>query len=261
MIIEDLTGAHESLYCVCLEDWSAEMAEAGDYKAKWYCQMKDKGLRVKLAKDDQGEVGGLIQYIPIEQSFVEGQDLYVVLCIWVHGHKEGRGDFRKRGMGQALLRAAEEDVRGLGARGLVVWGLIIPVFMRASWFKGQGYIKVDRMGLQSLLWKPFSDDAVPPRWFHQKRKPEPVPGKVTVTGFVNGWCTAQNIAFERAKRAAGEYPGQVEFIQHDTLERETFLTWGISDALFVDGKEVRTGPPPSYEKLKRLIEKRVKKLR
>ncbi len=32
------------------------------------------------------------------------------------------------------------------------------------------------------------------------------------------------------------------------------------DGLFIDGKEVRTGPPPSYEKIKRLIEKRVRNL-
>ncbi|MEQ8176040.1 MAG: GNAT family N-acetyltransferase [Syntrophomonadaceae bacterium] len=261
MIIEDLTPEYESLYCVCMEDWSEEMAEAGDHKEKWYCRMKDRGLRVKLAKDDHGEVGGMIQYLPIEQSFVDGRDLYFVLCIFVHGHKKGRGDFSKRGMGQALLKAAEEDARGLGARGVVVWGLIIPAFMRASWFKRQGYIKVDRMGIQALLWKPFSDDAVPPRWIHQKKKPELITGKVTVSGFINGWCPAQNIAFERAKRAAGEFPNQVEFIQYDTHERETFLNWGISDALFVDKKAVWTGPPPSYEKIKRIIEKRVKNLK
>lgn len=260
MIIEDLTPEYESLYCVCMEDWSEEMTEAGNHKEKWFCCMKDKGLRVKLAKDDHGEVGGMIQYLPIEQSFADGRDLYFVLCIFVHGHKEGRGDFSKRGMGQALLKAAEEDARGLGARGLVVWGLIIPAFMRASWFKRRGYRKVDRMGIQSLLWKPFSDDAIPPRWIHQKKKPELIPGKVTVSGFINGWCPAQNIAFERAKRAAAEFPDQVEFKQYDTCEREVFLNWGLSDALFVDDKAIWTGPPPSYEKIRKIIEKRVGKL-
>jgi hypothetical protein len=29
-------------------------------------------------------------------------------------------------------------------------------------------------------------------------------------------------------------------------------------ALFVDGKEVRTGPPPSYEKIRAILAKRVK---
>ena len=114
MKIIDLTDEHRELYFKCLEDWSDEMNEAGDHKACWYEKMKDKGLGVKLAVDDQGKVGGMIQYIPIEHSFAEGQDLYVILCIWVHGYKKGRGNFQKKGMGKALIQAAEEDVRAKG---------------------------------------------------------------------------------------------------------------------------------------------------
>ena len=33
-----------------------------------------------------------------------------------------------------------------------------------------------------------------------------------------------------------------------------------SDALFIDNKQVSTGPPPSYKKIERLIAKRVRKL-
>jgi GNAT superfamily N-acetyltransferase len=111
MIIEDLAPEEEKLYCRCLEDWSDEMKEAGDHKEKWYCSMKDKGLRVKLARDESGVVGGMIQYVPVELSFVNGRNLYFINCIWVHGHKKGRGNFQKKGMGRALLKAAEEDAR------------------------------------------------------------------------------------------------------------------------------------------------------
>jgi hypothetical protein len=34
----------------------------------------------------------------------------------------------------------------------------------------------------------------------------------------------------------------------------------MSDALFIDGREVRNGPPPKYEKIRKKIEKRVKKI-
>jgi len=70
------------------------------------------------------------------------------------------------------------------------------------WFKKQGYTKVDQSGLLGpvLLWKPFSDDSIPPTWIKRKKKPEKNPDKVTVTGFINGWCPAQNIVFERAKQ-------------------------------------------------------------
>jgi len=70
-----------------------------------------------------------------------------------------------------------------------------------------------------------------------------------------------NMVFERAKRAAFEIGDAVVFQEMDTFDRETFLEWGVSDALFIDGKQVRTGPPPSYEKIKKKIVKRVKKLK
>jgi len=87
-------------------------------------------------------------------------------------------------------------------------------------------------------------------------------GKVTITSFVSGWCTAQNIVYERAKRASADHQfgDKVVFQEIDTSDRPTMLEWGTSDALFIDGKELRTGPPPSYEKLRKLIARRVKRL-
>jgi len=259
--IIDLNEENKELYFVCLEDWSAEMKEAGNHKECWYNRMKDKNLGVKLAKDKNGEIGGMIQYIPIEHSFVEGKDLYFIPCIWVHGHKQGRGSFQRGGMGKALLKAAEEDVKNRGARGIAAWGLSLPIWMKASWFKKQGYKKIDKKGMQVLLWKPFSSDAVPPKWVKQQKKPEPIPGKVLVTAFVDGWCQVMNIVHERAKRAAAELGDQVVFQVIDTSDREVFKEWGISDAVFIDDKELRSGPPPSYEKVKKRIAKKVKKLK
>lgn len=261
MKIIDLTPEHESLYFKCLEDWSSEIQEAGDHKARWYRRMKDLGLGVKLALDDRGEVGGMIQYVPIEYSSAEGRDLYFVLCIWVHGHARGRGNFQKKGMGRALLAAAEEDVRARGAKGLAAWGIALPVFMRASWFKKQGYKPADRMGMQVLLWKPFEDSAQPPQWIKAKKRPGSTPGRVEVTAFISGWCPAGNMVMERARRAASEIGQSVEFREVDTWPRDVFAEWGIRDGLFVDGRQVRTGPPPSFDKIKKKIAKRAKKVR
>ncbi len=261
MRVIDLTEEHERLYFVCLEDWCEEMKEAGDHKETWYRKMKDRGLRVKLALDDQGQVGGMIQYVPIEESFAESRDLYFVNCIWVHGYRKGRGNFQKRGMGKALLRAAEADAKELGAKGLVAWGVTLPFFMKASWFRKQGYTRVDKEGMQVLLWKPFADDAVAPKWIKQKKRPGAMPGQVTVTAFLNGWCPAQNLVFERAKRAAFELGDKVVFQGINTFDRQVLLGWGIADGLFIDGRQVRTGPPPSYKKIRRMIAKRARKLR
>ena len=223
-------------------------------------RLRPRGLRVKLTLDDDGRVGGMIHYLPIEQSFVDGHDLYFIPCIWVHGHKKGRGNFQRKGMGKALLAAAEDDVKRLGAKGIAAWGLLLPFWMKASWFKKRGYVKADRNGMAVLLWKPFTDDATPPRWLKRKKKPESIPGRVSVTALVNGWCPVQNIVCERARRAVAELGDRVVFREIDTSEQETLLEWGVPDALFNDDKAVRTGPPPSYKKIRKLAAKRLRRI-
>jgi len=260
MEIIDLNEKYYAIYFACLEDWSDDIKEAGNHKEIWFQEFKKKGLRVKLALENE-KVCGMIQYLPVEYSFIEGKDLYFIQCIWVHGHKQGIGNFQKRGIGTALLKAAEEDVKLLNGKGIAAWGLSLPFWMKASWFKKKGYKKIDKNGIAVLLWKPFSEEAVPPKWIKEKKKSQPIVGKVNVTSFINGWCTVQNTICERAKRASLEFGEKVEFQEISTMNKETINEWGISDALFVDGKQIRTGPPPSYEKIRKKIAKRVKRLK
>ena len=260
MQIKDLEEEHKQTYFFCLEDWSDEMKEAGDHKEKWFERMKDKGLRVKIVVEN-GKVCGMIQYLPIEHSIVEGKDLYFIYCIWVHGYKnKGVGNYQKKGIGKALLQAAEDDVKTLGAKGIAAWGLALPFWMRASWFKKQGFKKVDKESMRVLLWKPFTSDAIPRKWIKEKKEPGKSEGKVNVTAFTNGWCPAMSITFERTKRAASELGDKVEFTEIQTHQPEVFNEWGISDAIYIDGKQLGAGPPPSYEKIKKKIRKRVKRI-
>lgn len=260
MGVIDLRDQYENAYFVCLEDWSPEMEEAGDHKARWFEKMRDRGLRVKLYLDDDGRPIGMIQYVPIEHSPAQGSDLYMILCIWVHGHKEGVGNRQGRGIGSMLLAAAEEDATQLGAKGMVAWGLTMPVWMKASWFKKHGYRRVDRSGMRQLVWKPFASDAQAPRWIEEGPAPSKVPGQVTVTGHLNGWCPASNLVYERAKRAAAELGDRVVFQSIDTSERADFVAHGYLDGVFVDGKTLQRGPPPSYEHIRKVIGKRLRRL-
>jgi hypothetical protein len=132
--------------------------------------------------------------------------------------------------------------------------------MRASWFRKRGYRVADRDGIRHLLWKPFASDAAKPKWIKEQKRPPAVPGRVQVTSFVNGWCPAQNIACERARRAAAACGEGVEFTVLDTSDRATFAEWGITDGLFIDGRRVRFGPPPRFAKIKRQIERRARRL-
>jgi GNAT superfamily N-acetyltransferase len=261
MKIIDLAPEHEDEYCLCLEEWSDEIREAGSHKRDWYERHKGRGLRVKLAVDERGTVGGMIQYLPVEQSPASGSGLYFILCVWVHGYKRGRGNFQGQGMGAALLKAAEEDARALGAEGMAAWGVALPFWMRASWFRKHGYRKADRNGIMVLVWKPFSAGAEAPRWVRPRKKPQAEAGKVVVTGLLNGWCPAMSLVHERARRAAAELGPGIEFREVCTDDRSVFLEWGMSDALFIDGRQLRSGPPPKYGKIRKRIAGRLKRLK
>jgi GNAT superfamily N-acetyltransferase len=260
--IADLSERSKPLFCLCLEDWSPDAKEAGPKRREWLAKSEGLGLRAKLALDDNGVEGGMIQYGPIEHSHVDGSGLYFIYCIHVHGYKQGRGNFRGQGMGTALLVAAEEDARQLGAKGMAAWGVWLPFWMKASWFRKHGYRKADRQGMADLLWKPFTADALPPRWLPSRVVfPEPVPGKVNVTAFTSGWCLAQNLVYERAKRAAAEFSDDVEFREIALSTREDVARWGTADAVFVDSRNLQKGPPPTYGAVRKVIAGRLSRLR
>ncbi|HAZ30044.1 TPA: hypothetical protein DCY65_00505 [Candidatus Acetothermia bacterium] len=125
---------------------------------------------------------------------------------------------------------------------MAAWGVALPFSMRAARFRKHGCRKADRIGIQVLLWKPFAPDAVSPRWNCAMKHSGRVPGVASVVAFVNVWRQAMNLVAERARRAAAGFGDRVTFQIVETSDRATLLEWRISDALFIDGKQVRPGP-------------------
>lgn len=257
MEIIGLADEYVDTYCKCLEDWSEEIGEAGGLKREWYERKKPQGLRVKLARSEKGEIVGMIQYAPIEVAPALGQGLYYIYCVWVHGYRRGVGNQQGGGIGTALLAAAEADARALGAKGMAAWGLTLPFFMRSKWFKRRGYARADRLGTLELVWKRFAEEAEAPRLLRPRKRPEAGEGPLEVTCLRNGWCPGQNLACERMKRAALEAGDKVRYREIDTDERAALEEWGLSDAIFIGDKQINTGPPPSYERLRRLLARRL----
>lgn len=172
------------------------------------------------------------------------------------------GDQRKKGMGRALLKAAEADARKRGATGMSAWGIALPFWMKASWYKKQGYRVVDKEGAARLLWKPFVDGAAEPRWRRPKEKPESLAekGEVLIISYLNGICPAMNIGHERMRKVAEEFGERVKYRVISTREPADLEKWGISDALYINGREVTLGPPPKEEKLRKLVRRELKKV-
>ncbi|PKN74054.1 MAG: hypothetical protein CVU50_00320 [Candidatus Cloacimonetes bacterium HGW-Cloacimonetes-3] len=260
MLVRDITETDLPMYYCCLESYADVLKQGTALKQKWYNQMKVKGLRVKLAVDDDGTVAGMIQYIPVEHTNITGKDMYYIYCIWVHGHKQGIGNRQKRGMGKALLKAAENDAMENGAKGIIAWGLRIPVWMKAAWFRKQGFISADKQGMLALMYKPFTTGTQKPSFPKQAKKPDIGKDKVILSDFVCGWCSSTNVTHANAVKLAAELPDKVELVTYDTNDRDVQAEWGIGEGLFINGKEVRSAPPLAYDELKRKVERSFSRL-
>ncbi|MDA3850384.1 MAG: GNAT family N-acetyltransferase [Spirochaetaceae bacterium] len=123
--IVDLSEQNFEDFCCCLTPEDETIHQAGDKKAQWLKKRKDNDFGAKIARLADGSNIGMIQYLPIEESTAQGENLYFVQCIWIPPKKRNQaGQQRKKGVGKTLLKAAEEDVRQRGAAGLVVWGTL-----------------------------------------------------------------------------------------------------------------------------------------
>ena len=166
-------------------------------------------------------------------------------------------------MGKALLEAAIEDIKARGAKGVIAWGISLPFWMRAAWYKKQGFKVADRRKGMVLVYKKFTEDAKSPKWIRYKNGKGLVTtrDKVTITTFKNGWCPVANMTYERIKRIAEEHGDKVEFKTIDTFCNPAWLSKGISDAIYINKKMLRFGPPPSYKKIKKKVDREVRKLK
>jgi ribosomal protein S18 acetylase RimI-like enzyme len=260
MQIVDLDPEHEDVFLRCLKVDDRTFGEGVPLKRAWLDRHRDGGVGVKLAIDDDGAVAGMIQYSQKELApfVVADGGTWVIHCIWVHVYEGGIGNRGGRGMGPALLRAAEEDMRSRGARGVAAWGIQADQWMNAPWFEGHGYRRVDEQGWLALTFKAFDPDVDDPRFLAEVRRPEAIPGKVRVSSFCIGWCTSGNLNHEWAKRASEELGDAVVFEHYDTSDPAVAAEWGISTGIFVDGEQYPVDGTETYEKVREFIGQRIR---
>ena len=123
MKLVDVTRKTENVFFRCLHLEVPEDVEVTTMRRQWYEKNRNKGLRARLLILDNGQVGGLCQYIPIEHSHLVGEDLLTILCMWVHGYEHGVGNQQAKGYGRFVLNSIEEDARASGAKGVAAWGM------------------------------------------------------------------------------------------------------------------------------------------
>jgi len=251
MKLVDVDSTNEATFLRCLHDERPDDPRVVALRRRWFEAHRDKGLRAKVLVLDTGEVAALCQCMPVERTHIEGNDLLAILCIWVHGYDHHIGNRQGNGYGRLILEAIEDDARDSGFAGVVAWGMDFPYWNPVSFYEHMGYTRVDKTGQAVLVWKVFRDGAAEPRWAREVRRPEGVPGKVSVVVFVNGWCTGGCSQCVTAREAVAGLDDVVDYREIDTSDPDVLREWGISDGLYVNGEPYRPYEPPCTSEMLR----------
>ncbi len=223
MRIIDLSPEQEFAYLSCLRATEDESAEAHERKREWFVQYRDLGLVVKLAEDEDRNIVGMIHSLPIEETWLQGSNLDVIMCV-----RAPRPKSRQGGAGASiagLLQALEASARGRGRLGLAAWGLGVPAWMKRNWFPAHGYRVLVRQGVSELLFKPFGPNVPPPRWLPNQHPRQPGCGPDAGGCFVNGWCPAASMTHDRAPRCSEAHvPRSVPSQPVGTVPRPHFVS-------------------------------------
>ena len=224
-------GEDKAAYLKCLKVWTDKDTYRKD---KWLADMSGKA-KVFVAKDDEQNVVGMIQIIPIEYSNCHGQNMAFIQCLLVNFYDEAFGNKQRKGHGKALLDKAVEYSKSIGVDALVAWGTEYNGMETAKWYKRQGFLVLEVLSYTALLWMPFKDVSKPS--FVKRRQVPQQEDKVVVSVFNNGWCTSRNTLCEQARAIASEYP-QVVLKEYDTFNRDTFLKYGIMEGIYINDEEI-----------------------
>lgn len=231
-------------------DESEEIDRCGQARAAWLQEAWAQGARIKVAVLDARPVG-LLYLLPIEISpcgpLAEG--LMVIPCLFVQRQWAGRG------LGRALLDAAEEEAHCQGRQGIVTEAFHHDFwFMPASFFERHGYVEAHRQGSVALLWKSFAPTAVPPRPLQSSYAFEAVPGKVVVDLFWQTFCETSWIEAQRVREVAAEFGEAVVLHEYPAHDRAVLAHYQIPRAIFVNGRRIDWGYEAPREGIREAIE-------
>ncbi|MAF11203.1 hypothetical protein CMK11_12195 [Candidatus Poribacteria bacterium] len=257
MRLVGIDGNTEATFFRCLHDEVPDDPRVTKERRRWYEAFRGKGLRAQVLILDTEEVVGLCQYVPIEHSHLIGDDLLAILCIWVHGYDHHVGNRQGNGYGRFILESIEEDARASGAKGVAAWGMDFEFWNPVSFYEHMGYRRVDQNGSVVLAWKPFAEDAEPPRLLRPRGSLPASTDRVDVVGCMHGWCGGGIGQCVTAREAVEGLADIVAYHEIDVSDRETMLAVGRDSGVFVDGEPFRpAGPPYSVDDLRAEIVRR-----
>lgn len=254
LIVRDMTADDEYFVTTCSHvNESSEIDACAEVRRQQFGIMKSEGTLFKVAVIGNEPIG-FAYGMPIEHSSWGplGHSLMVIPCLYVL--EKGAS----HGAGKALLASIENDARASRCSGSTITAYRdLPGaewFMPASFFERQGYTPVEDRGRETLLWKPFSSDAVPPHFLQPHYVFAPVEGLVVVDLFWNAFCQTSVMEAQRVREVCQEFEDRVQLREFRAEEREVLLQYQISRAIYVNGEEIGWGYEAPKDGIRAAIE-------
>lgn len=258
MKVLDLTDKHMPFVATCthIDDTSDERDALIRVRGQWLRDTMKKGLKVKVALDDNGEPLGFAHCLPIELGTwgMSGKDLMTVPCLTLRYKKVYERE-QGSGAGRTLMEAVEQEAQK-SKKGVAVlcydndfW------FMPLSFFKKLSYKEVTRQGETVIAWKTFAP-VEPPVMHTSQYKFRPVPGKVVVDVFWHPMCGTCIGEIANFRAVCAEFGDKVILNEYNTGDKAVLDKYQITRALFFNGKSRCWG----YEAPRDEIRKEIKKV-
>jgi GNAT superfamily N-acetyltransferase len=241
-------------------DESDEIDACARRRLAWLDNIHSEGLRVKVALCENAPVG-FLYVMPIEICpwGPRGRDLSVIPCLVASEKVRGRG------VGRALIKAAEEEARSQGSKALVTTAYCGDFwFMPARFFQRCGFSKVssrevttegekEYLEAEAMVWKVWDSSAEIPEFLEREYAFEPVPGRVVVDLFWNTFCLTSNIEAHRVREVVAEFGDKVIFHDYCADDGEILLRYELPRGIFVDGREIGWGYEAPREGIREAI--------
>ena len=237
MELVDIGAETERAFFTCLHPEEPEDPEPIAHAKKWYAGYKDKGYRAQVLKLDDGTVVAKCHHIPVEHSPFVGRDLLAILCLCVHPYEYHVGDQRRKGYGRFMLNHIEQYARSSGFRGVVAWAMDWH-WNPVSFYEHMGYARIDAQDKVVVVWKPFRDDAEPPRLLRLDNVRSPDSKKVQVAVADNPWCNG-NTKLMTTREAIKGIEHLTEYTEAPPPCRDRIIHLGHVGGVLLDGRHYR----------------------
>ncbi len=267
--IRDMDEASEYFVGTCSHVNETKEADAcGERRIAWSRKMHERGLRVKVALEDDKSIG-FLYLMPIEVCPWGpcGKDLLAIPCLYVLNEKKNHG------LGSSLIAEAEEEARRQGKKGIVTTEYYHDFwFMPARFFERHEFSPVgekrevtsegekDYLSNEAILWKVFDQSGEAPEFLRPNYQFRPVSGKVVVDLFWNLFCSTSDIEAQRVREVAGEFGDPVLLNEYPADDPAVLQRYQMPRAVFINGKKIGWGYEAPKDGVRKAISEALRKL-